>query len=239
MIFLKQKFFDKNFMAFTGLHVIQVFHCHFNSNFFPLILSTLLGHRVSRSSQSLLLGFSFTLPHLNNSILSSFVVKYGSYRVIRILLGMKVLLPACMYFIGSDSTVMLCIYISSNRIFTEGICRLLGLVISTLVDEDQVIHQRSWCMPALIFGTAALFAKPGQSVAPIVGNWLRSDGAMESLHSRDDVFFLVIFVPLICGLVQLHLWSQFTLHGPALNRIQQLCSARLAGFSLANKKYNI
>ena len=60
----------------------------------------------------------------------------------------------------------------SNRVFTEGTCKLLSLVISDLVDEDYVINSRRQAVSALIFGTAALLSKPGQTLAPPIGTWV-------------------------------------------------------------------
>lgn len=56
--------------------------------------------------------------------------------------------------------------------FTEGTCKLLSLVISDLVDEDVVLHSRPQAVSALIFGTAALVSKPGQTLAPVIGTWI-------------------------------------------------------------------
>ena len=62
----------------------------------------------------------------------------------------------------------------SNRVFTEGTCKLLNLVISDLVDEDYVLHSRKQVVSALMFGTTALVSKPGQTLAPLIGIWLLS-----------------------------------------------------------------
>ena len=66
------------------------------------------------------------------------------------------------------------VFVCSNRVFTEGTCKLLNLVISDLVDEDYVIHDRKQAVSALMFGTAALVSKPGQTLAPLIGTWLLS-----------------------------------------------------------------
>jgi len=63
---------------------------------------------------------------------------------------------------------------ASNRVFTEGTCKLLNLVISDLVDEDVVLHSRRQAISALIFGTVALLSKPGQTLAPLIGTWVLS-----------------------------------------------------------------
>ena len=70
--------------------------------------------------------------------------------------------------------MIVCFVCFSNRVFTEGTCKLLNLVITDLVDEDYVIHGRCQPVSALLFGTAALLSKPGQTLAPVVGMWLIS-----------------------------------------------------------------
>ena len=67
---------------------------------------------------------------------------------------------------------MLCAYLASNRVFTEGTCKLLTLIISDLVDEDIVLNDRRRGVSALIFGTAAFLSKPGQTLAPLLGTAL-------------------------------------------------------------------
>ena len=37
---------------------------------------------------------------------------------------------------------LIAIFIASNRIFTEGICKLCDLIISDLIDEDYVVNNR-------------------------------------------------------------------------------------------------
>ena len=51
-------------------------------------------------------------------------------------------------------------------------CKLLNLVTSDLVDEDYIRYDRTHSVSALIYGASALFAKPGQTIAPLVGTWL-------------------------------------------------------------------
>ena len=76
----------------------------------------------------------------------------------------------------------------SNRVFTEGTCKLLNLIISDLVDEDFVLHNRKQAISALIFGTSALFSKPGQTLAPLIGTWLLAKRTGQSLFYSDDLW---------------------------------------------------
>lgn len=63
-------------------------------------------------------------------------------------------------------------FLLSNRVFTEGTCKLLKLVISDLVDEDFVVNRRQQAASALLFGMVNLLTKPGQTFAPLIGTWL-------------------------------------------------------------------
>ncbi|GFO44785.1 transmembrane protein 180-like [Plakobranchus ocellatus] len=233
----------QNFLWFSVLNLIQVFHCHFNSNFFPLFLDALLGESVSPAVSSLLLGASFVAPHLNNLYFLSLARRYGVYVLVKALLLVKLGLSLVMWQIGPGSVWMLCIFISSNRIFTEGTCKLLSLVISDLVDEDAVLHNRPVPVSALIFGTAALLSKPGQTLAPLIGTWILSlqtghdifrsgiesgsikvDLSLMEIGAQDahrkGVFFILVFVPVACALMQLLAWWQFTLKGHRLAQIK-------------------
>lgn len=64
--YLRQLARHRNFLWFVGMDLVQVFHCHFNSNFFPLFLEHLLSDHISLSTGSFLLGISYVAPHLNN-----------------------------------------------------------------------------------------------------------------------------------------------------------------------------
>jgi len=87
----------------------------------------------------------------------------------------------CVCILADRFTTMLADYkdfgavgVASNRVFTEGTCKLLNLVISDLVDEDVVLHSRRQAISALMFGTVALLSKPGQTLAPLIGTWMLS-----------------------------------------------------------------
>ena len=67
---------------------------------------------------------------------------------------------------------VLCLLSCSNRVFTEGTCKLLNLVVTDLVDEDLVLNRRKQAASALLFGMVALVTKPGQTFAPLIGTWL-------------------------------------------------------------------
>eukprot|EP00049_Salpingoeca_infusionum_P011392 m.198172 g.198172 ORF g.198172 m.198172 type:complete len:531 (-) comp14916_c1_seq1:109-1701(-) len=227
----------RNFFWFSLLHLVQVFHCHFNNNFFPAFLSILVGSVLSPTAQSLVLGLSFALPHINNIIFSHMTKTKGTYAVIRLLLLLK-LGVAATTFITSRNALWLILFVASNRIFTEGTCKLMGLVVSDLTDEDVVISQRKQPLSALVSGLANFVAKPGQSFAPVVGTWILATAAPNFVFNsdmqqndlskstkgyeaaREALFYMLTLVPMACGVLQLVFWSRFTLHGAKLQRVK-------------------
>ncbi|KAM6443132.1 transmembrane protein 180 isoform 1-T2 [Liasis olivaceus] len=247
--YLKQLSRHHNFLWFVSMNLMQVFHCHFNSNFFPLFLEHLLSDRISLSMGSFLLGVSYVAPHLNNLYFLSLCRRWGVYAVVRGLFFLKLLLSVIMLLAGPDWIYLLCFFIASNRVFTEGTCKLLNLVVSDLVDEDLVLNRRQQAASALLFGMVALVTKPGQTFAPLIGTWLLSAYTGYDIFQRDPLssivsaqprlassvawkstlrqgcFYLLVFVPMTCALLQLLTWSQFNLHG---RRLQAVKSQRQA-----------
>ncbi|XP_068161415.1 transmembrane protein 180 [Antennarius striatus] len=243
--YLKQLSKHRNFLWFVTMNLLQVFHCHFNSNFFPLFLEHLLSDNISASTGSVLLGISYIAPHLNNLYFLTLCQRYGVYQVIRWLFMLKLGLSVAMLLAGVDHIYLLCIFIASNRVFTEGTCKLLKLVISDLVDEDFVVNRRQQAASALLFGMVALLTKPGQTFAPLIGTWLLCvytgydifdrEPVKDSVVSAPDVafspgtpplrlgcFYMLVCVPITCALLQLLAWSRFTLHGRKLQGIKSL-----------------
>lgn len=141
------------------------------------------------------------------------------------------------------------LFLSSNRVFTEGTCKLLNLIISDLVDEDFVLHSRKQAISALIFGTSALFSKPGQTLAPLIGTWLLAEQTGHSLFYSDDLwaspanrrtsfhdsandalrwgcFYVLVYVPIVCAFLQIFVWMRFKLHGSRLRWVKQMREGR-------------
>ncbi|XP_042192873.1 transmembrane protein 180 [Callorhinchus milii] len=244
--YLKQLSRHRNFVWFVSMNLVQVFHCHFNSNFFPLFLEHLLSDKISLSTGSFLLGVSYIAPHLNNLYFLSLCHRFGVYKVIRGMFYLKLLLSLIMLMAGADQVYLLCFFIASNRVFTEGTCKLLTLVITDLIDEDFVLNRRKQAASALVFGMVALVTKPGQTFAPLMGTWLLCVYTgfdifqHDALHDivltkevaepnlawrtaiRQGCFYLLVFIPITSAVLQLLAWSQFTLRGKRLQTIKSL-----------------
>ncbi|XP_021101200.1 transmembrane protein 180 isoform X2 [Heterocephalus glaber] len=218
--YLRQLARHQNFLWFVGMDLVQVFHCHFNSNFFPLFLEHLLSDHIPLSAGSFLLA-----TYTDSVYMASGYV-----------------CPACPCL----HTSVLPLHLFCNRVFTEGTCKLLTLVVTDLVDEDLVLNHRKQAASALLFGMVALVTKPGQTFAPLLGTWLLCFYTGHDLFQqplgtpvgsakpwpeppapaparaplRQGCFYLLVLVPITCALLQLLTWSRFTLHGQHLRMVK-------------------
>lgn len=114
------------------------------------------------------------------------------------------------------------------------------------MDEDYVINKRKTAVSALIFGTTSFLAKPGQTLAPLIGTYLiasetgidlfsmNSPLNIVNLHSSDEAtdntsldiyrngcFQILILVPIFCAFFQLISWQKFNLHSKRLKMIKE------------------
>ncbi|KAG5855261.1 hypothetical protein ANANG_G00047230 [Anguilla anguilla] len=184
-------------------------------------------------------------PPCEQPVLPDAVQALRVYQVVRWLFLLKLALSGAMMLAGADQIYLLCVFIASNRVFTEGTCKLLNLVVTDLVDEDFVLNRRQQAASALLFGMVALVTKPGQTFAPLIGTWLlcvytgydifERGAAKEAASAAEAVagparavtlqqgcFYLLVFVPITCALLQLLAWSRFTLHGKRLQNVKAL-----------------
>ena len=139
------------------------------------------------------------------------------------LLVIKFLLAFAVYIADVNLLWLIAIFIMSNRIFTEGICRLCDLVIADLIDQDFVENDRKVTASAFFFGSTALLTKPGQSLAPIIGTALltvaagsddiRARTEEEALTDEDFKSYCLVLtgVPMVCSILQILIWVSFIL----------------------------
>ena len=137
--------------------------------------------------------------------------------------------------------------IFSNRIFTEGLCKVLNLVQSEIVDEDYVLSRRKHPVAALVSGTISLVTKPGQTLAPIIGTALISylststetvqTTAHASKSSQMAIFYTIIWVPIVCAGLQIAMWTQYKLKGSRLKMIQNIRNSRTGDISSSTFTY--
>lgn len=100
----------------------------------------------------------------------------------------------------------------------------MNLVVADLVDEDHMINKRNTSASAMMFGACALFTKPGQTIAPVVGwsvlSYNNFRGSSAIIEQNTVIFTMLCLVPIGCAIVQYICWYKFSLKGSYLNHIK-------------------
>lgn len=168
-VFARQIFTWKNFWLFTGINLVQVFNCHFNSNFLAIFIKYFVGE-LAAFWHSVMLSLASLLPFAAVILLAPRIPKYGIYKVLQFLFLVKLAFGLFGYFFGDGAGYLFyAFYLVGNKVFNETICRHGNLVVADLVDEDFFLYKRAVSMSSAVFGANALFTKPGQSLAPMLG----------------------------------------------------------------------
>ena len=239
--FLKQILSHTNFWLFVGVNLVQVFNCHFNSNFLTIFLEGFIGKNAPILVQSSILALACILPHVFVVLLEPIIKSYGLYAVLMALFVLKLCFAGSfwMFLDGEGPFVLIGIYLLFNKSFSECICRHGNLVVADLIDEDFVRNGRHQSLSSAIHGTNAFFTKPGQSLAAMVGwkllsnaNFMPSsrlnyfDDVVDQVeievtpNIRSQLFQMAVLIPICCGIIQIILWFQFSLKGAYLQKVK-------------------
>jgi len=179
-----------------------------------------------------------TLPHFVVVTIAPFVSQYSLYTVVQGLFMAKLALATAAFVtIGAESApASIAIFLMLNKVCNEAMCRHGNLVVADLVDEDYSINKRQESASTILYGANALFTKPGQSIAPMLGwsvlqyvgydadgnNAVRSSDSLTlDSSTRGSMFNLLVFLPATCALVQLFLWNKFSLRGSYLQLVKE------------------
>lgn len=86
-------------------------------------------------------------------------------------------------------------------------------------------------MSVSVHGLQALFVKPAQSLAPVLGMYFLPRGALkreltamspdEASRVRQAAFTILWSVPAVCGAIQVLIWRAYRLHGSALKDMKE------------------
>jgi hypothetical protein len=229
----------------TDSHIQGIIESPINQNNAWLSSGTVL--LLTQTLQSSAISLSFFLPHVGTVFFTPFIRSNGLYATIRLIFVFRLILLALVTFIGRASMgpFFVTLFMLTNRVASETVCRLSPLVIADVVDEDAFLHQRKTRLSASIVGSAAFPGKLAQSIAPILGYLLlhspttsssvSSSGRTTNTEDTNDatmtqnrsglVWMLLLGVPIITVLSQWFLWRSFTLQGAHLKLVKEKAEA--------------
>ena len=206
-----------NFWIFAVINLLQVFNCHYNSNFLAVSFETFVSPDVSPAAISMMLAFAATFPHVVVVAIAPALRKFGLYRMMQLLYLLKILISAVAFGSlqpGQSSVSSFCAFFLANKIMTETICRHGNLVVAELSDQDCHRNSRANSRSSMYFGAIALFSKPGQAIAAMIG-W-------KALDNEYYFFVALTLVPCICGILQVLLWRKFTFSSSKYEEVHEI-----------------
>jgi Na+/melibiose symporter-like transporter len=245
--FLRQVRRHANLWLFSGINLIQVFNCHFNSNFLPIFVRAFCSvPLVPPVVGSLVLGLSASLPHATVALLTGVVARYGAVPVVRVVIAVRLVLAAlsllllrplalaAVDYAGAASATAApatptlvamslgaAFFLLMNKMLGEAVCRHTNLILSDVIDEDSVLHGRHASESTLIHGLSFFVSKPGQSIAPMVAMSLLGDAVDGTAEYMSRLFMMMCCVPLACTVLQSILWLRYDLVGARLAAVRK------------------
>lgn len=220
----------RSFQIFVVMNLANVFMCHANNALFPAYLAVFFPY-LPQWVCSLLIGTSFIAPHLNTIFWTPIVQREGAVRTLsrlfkyRWVTAVTAVVLIAPFALGSYSAgVLIAMWVFSNRMLTEGVCRLLNLPLGEIAEEHLMVYQRRTPATTFVYGLNALLTKPGQTLAPLFGWFVLESAGYKDLqpgqHDEDIALALwrvATWTPLVLVALQMIVWSKFPLVGARLS----------------------
>ncbi|XP_030263780.1 transmembrane protein 180-like [Sparus aurata] len=216
---------QRDFQLFVVMNFFQVFMLAFFNNFTMIFTEHLIPPDVLPSlAKSIMYGAGFICPQLLVLTCQNLLHGLGYYKIILFTFYLEAGMAVIMLALGPQHYYILAFFLTVNMILIQATFSLFGLPLADIIDTDLQKYKRSSPLSSMVFGTNALFTKPGQSLAPMLAlNILNQFGYeqlkdagkdanlsdLESLHSV--MFYLVCLVPLVIAAMQALAWTPFSI----------------------------
>ncbi|XP_060946337.1 transmembrane protein 180-like isoform X1 [Limanda limanda] len=216
---------NRDFQVFVVMNFFQVFMLAFFNNFTMIFAEHLIPPDVLPPlAKSIMYGAGFICPQLLVLSCQSLLHGLGYYRIILFTFYLEGAMAAVMLMLGPQHYYFLAFFLTINMVLIQASFSLFGLPLADIIDTDLQRHNRSSPLSSMVFGTNALFTKPGQSLAPMIVLYvlnqfgyeqLKEEGgnsnpsALASLHNV--MFYLVCLVPMCVACAQVLAWKPFSI----------------------------
>ncbi len=248
----------KNFWVFLGMNILQECQAIFTVQFLPIFLEQLLPDTISFAERPFGLPLNSVLPTCMTIItavaaiyLHDYVEKNSAYNVYLFAFICKIVFAAICLLLGPTLWLPVILFLFINRVATSLPLGFFSLTMADLFDEykfKKVDGQRRSAAKdreaglydgehkienvySMYWGCHALFAKPLNSVGPMIGTYVLSQAgyndASQQQHGEDNdsvkraCFYLVTLLPLSVSVIQLIIWQFYTLRGKYLFHVKK------------------
>lgn len=221
----KQILFNRNFLSFVIMNLLQVFHNTFCANFLIIFVDHLIPKdALPHFAMSVIYGASYVLPQCLILVGSNVISRLGAYKVVMSSFFLQAFASALMYMCGRHHPTLLAFFFILDATIPAAVFSLFNILVSDIIDDDQRKYGRRQPQSSMVFGTNALFTKPGNSLAPMIVvavlnsygyETFKDDGSENSTQEADDLhdvmFTLLCFIPLLLSLGQILVWNLYKL----------------------------
>jgi len=224
----KQILCNRNFLAFVSMNLMQVFHNTFCANFLIIFVDHLIPKEsLPKVAMSVLYGASYIFPQCLILVGGKVISHFGAYRIAMTSFILQAIASAFMYVHGRHNPALLAVFFIFDATLPAAVFSLFNILVSDIIDDDQMKHGRKQPQSSMVFGTNALFTKPGNSLAPMLvvyvlnsygyetlKNWYDDGSISKGVEDLHDVMFsLLCVIPLVLSILQMAVWRFYSLTG--------------------------
>ncbi|XP_014724895.1 PREDICTED: transmembrane protein 180 isoform X4 [Sturnus vulgaris] len=185
---------------------------------------------LSSSVRSIMYGAGFICPQCLVLLSHASLKKFGYYRIIMFSFYYEGVAAAVMCLLGQEHYYLLAFYVTTNMVIVQASFSLFNLPLADIIDADLIKHKRRLPLSSMVFGTNALFTKPAQSLAPMIVVKILNHYGYYNLNNvpghpdisslfldlHDAMFYLVCLVPLCIAVLQILIWTPFSIQNSHL-----------------------
>eukprot|EP00904_Undaria_pinnatifida_P006719 jgi/Undpi1/3177/HiC_scaffold_15.g06551.m1 len=228
--FAKQLISHGNFWLYVSMNFVENFNALFDQSFFVFLDTKLFAQAVPRGSRGVLTALCLYLPKVMTQVLTPVADRFGTYRVIMWAAAFKLVAGSLMCVVGAQAWPLWTLLFLGNRLAATA-WGFYNLSFADVIDEDTLRNRRPESMSCSVHGVQALFVKPAQSLAPMLGMAFLPRGALKTDLTdmtspqadsvRAAAFTIMWAVPVGCGALQVLIWRAYRLHGAALKDMKK------------------
>lgn len=178
--FCKQLGSHWNFWIYVAMNFLQNGSTAFHASYWLFFVDKIVEPMFPSLLRKIFIFASLYLSHAVIPVLTPLANKFGKYVVIRyctiLKLGIGLLMMCCQvhqWMIWSPLFLLNQLLLSTSGFY--------DVIIADVIDEDIVRNNRPGTMSTSVHGIQALFVKPSQSIAPVLGVYFITAHAMNTL----------------------------------------------------------
>ncbi|CAM9634442.1 unnamed protein product, partial [Hapterophycus canaliculatus] len=209
--FMKQLSSHGNFWLYVSMNFVENFNGLFDQSFFVFLDTKLVGQAAPRTTHGVFTALCLYAPKLMTQVLTPVADRFGTYKLIMGAAAFKLIAGMLMFAAGRQAWPVWMLLFLGNRLASTA-WGFYNLSFSDVIDEDTLRNKRPESMSVSVHGVQALFVKPAQSLAPILGMAFLPEGALktdlldmtaaQAKSVQKAAFTLMWAVPTGCGFVQ-------------------------------------